>query len=430
MTAVRIDSVEVLALAVSPPGDLAALRALRGEWVHVCVTGGGVCGYGEATHSGDDVALASLVRAELAPSLVGRIVSTMSITPAVSIVPASPVDGTPATESGPAADHVADRSDGPGRPATPDALVRGWFPRVDGRLRATVISAIEQALWDLAAQATGLPLWKALAPHHASRQGVPAVPLYATLNRGIFDRSPEGFAQVAKAAVAAGFGAVKCAPFDVVIPDGNQPLPERDEAIAMGVARVAAVREAIGPHVALMVDCHGRFTAGEAPAVARQLAPFGLRWLEEPVPFLPDPAVLARVRQEVPVPIAAGELLFDVEEFRPLLASGAVDIIMPDVKHCGGLAAARAIASLAAEYGVLVAPHNPSGPVSTLASAHLCASVPNAPLLEYAWGEVPWRAAAVTPPERIITGTLSLADRPGLGAMLDPATAAAHQFVL
>ena len=88
------------------------------------------------------------------------------------------------------------------------------------------------------------------------------------------------------------------------------------------------------------------------------------------------------------------------------------------------------IARQAAEHGVLVAPHNPSGPVSTLASAHLCAALPNAPLLEYAWGEVPWRALLLTPPERIENGALVVPTGPGLGAALEDHVLREHAFTL
>ena len=93
---------------------------------------------------------------------------------------------------------------------------------------------------------------------------------------------------------------------------------------------------------------------------------------------------------------------------------------MPDVKHCGGLFEGKKIAALAETFGVQVSPHNPSGPLSMAASAQLSATLPNCPLLEHAWGEVPWRAELLDPPERFVDGKIVLSDRPGLGHKLIP----------
>ncbi|HET7770845.1 MAG TPA: mandelate racemase/muconate lactonizing enzyme family protein [Chloroflexota bacterium] len=400
----KVERVEVVAVQVSPPPELAALRALKGEWVFVVAHGAfGVRGYGEATHSGDDDACARLVRQAWGPALDDE---------------ALPDDPNGLEE------WV--------RLASPP----GTDPSRD-RVAATAYSAVETALCDLAARTREVPLWQWLGD--ADARGGPAaptsahgIPLYATLNRGIFDRSPAGFADAARRAQAEGFTRVKCAPFDGV-ERGGALSDSRQAAITQGIDRVAAVREAVGPNVELMVDCHGRLSETEAIEVAIQLAALGVIWFEEPVPFDPDPSPLARVRRAVrshpnhPV-IAAGELMFGVDGFRPLLESAAVDHVMPDVKHCGGLLAARTITREAAQRGVGAAPHNPSGPISTLASAHLCAALGG--MLEYAWGEVPWRASLLTPTEHIRDGALYLPEGPGLGADLDPDTLREHAFAL
>jgi galactonate dehydratase len=384
----RVERLEVVAAHVSPPPEQAALRALRGEWVFVVAHGpDGLRGYGEATHSSDDDACAARVRGEWTELLVGRTL-----------------------------------------PSGAGDLGR-WLDRIEtpahDRVATTAHSAVEQALCDLAARRAGLPLATWLS--HGSEPGDAedlAVPLYATLNRGIFDRSPEGFAAAAKRAVTDGFRTLKCAPFDGVV-KGGAPDGERTKQIALGLERLSAVRQAVGPDVRLMVDCHGRFLEDEAIQVARDLARFDLSWLEEPVPFEPDPQPLARVRRKAPMPIAAGELMFRAQGFRPLLDAEAVDVIMPDVKHCGGLLPLLQIAREAEARGVRVAPHNPSGPISTLSSAHACVALSTAPeyrLLEYAWGEVPWRPSLLDPPEAITDGVLRLPPGPGLGASLNETT--------
>lgn len=397
----KVERLEVVAVRVSPPPELAALRALRGEWVFVVAHGAyGLRGYGEATHSGDDAACARLIRQEWAPRLEDE---------------ALPVE-----------------------PAALEAWLRRWTSPANDRVACTAYSAVEGALCDLAARTTEVPLWRWLstgpaapAPPTPRTPAPPEAPLYATLNRGIFDRSPRGFAAAARQAAAEGFRRLKCAPFDGVTRGGSQRDSEHQAAIDLAFARLDSMRADVPPDVELMVDCHGRLLEHEAPSVAQRLAHSGVRWLEEPVPFDPDPAALARVRralrQNPAAPqVAAGELMFGVDGFRPLLDSEAVDIVMPDVKHCGGVMAACAIAQEAAARSVATAPHNPSGPISTLASAHVCAAVGG--LLEYAWGEVPWRAALLRPNEAIRDGTLRLSDGPGLGADLEEAVVREHAF--
>jgi len=130
-------------------------------------------------------------------------------------------------------------------------------------------------------------------------------------------------------------------------------------------------------------------------------------------------AGLARIRAAVDLPLVTGERLFGRAAFWPLLQAGVVGTIMPDVKHCGGLWEGKKIAAMAEAARVMVSPHNPSGPIAALASAHLAATLPNFSRLEYAWGEVPWRAALTVPPEPIAHGELMVPQTPGLGATLD-----------
>jgi galactonate dehydratase len=241
--------------------------------------------------------------------------------------------------------------------------------------------------------------------------------LYANINRHVTDRSAAGFARAAEQAVSQGFSAVKLAPFDELrVPDHVRTGPRA--AWLPGVERVRAVRASIGEDVELLVDCHGRMEASEALLVGRALADCNLYWCEEPVP---DYAVndLARLGAALPMPIATAESLFGLEEFRPFLERRVVDILMPDVKHDGGLAETRHIAEAARLSGLLIAPHNPAGPLATAATAQVARTLANFAILEYAWGEVPWRADLLDPPERIVDGYLQLPMGPGMGHRLN-----------
>ena len=136
---------------------------------------------------------------------------------------------------------------------------------------------------------------------------------------------------------------------------------------------------------------------------------------------------LAAITARVPMPTAAGENLFGLEGFRPYLTRRVVDMLMPDVKQDGGLAVTKQIAAAAQMNQLLIAPHNPAGPVATAATAQVISTVPNFYILEYAWGEVEWRAKLLAPAERIEDGYLILSQEPGIGHKLNAALVAEHR---
>jgi len=280
---------------------------------------------------------------------------------------------------------------------------------------ATAFSAIEQAMWDLAGQGLGVPTYTLFGGKVRD-----ALPVYANINRATSPRTPDGFAAAARRAASDGFRAVKAAPFDG-FPAAGSPAREIDAAVDAGIASVVAMREAVGSDVEIMIDCHSFFDVERAVAVARRLEPQRLRWYEEPVaPERVDDtlAIKRRIRQ----PMAGGEVLFGMSGFAPLVQRHAVDVIMPDVKHCGGLLELSRIAAAADAEGVAVAPHNPSGPISTAASVQVCAGMRNVNYLELQYGEVAWRGELLTPPERFVNGQIGVPDRPGFGITLDDGT--------
>ena len=296
-------------------------------------------------------------------------------------------------------------------PCQIEPIVSEMLAAANGRAAATAVSAVEQCLWDIWGQSLDRPIWALLGGRYRDR-----IPLYANVNRGTFDRTPEGFAASARAAVSDGFRAVKCAPFDGV----TLRFPDRAAnaaGIALGVERIAAIRAVVGPEIRVMVDCHGRFDVPTAIEVARRLEPLGLAWLEEPVPET-DLDGLERIRDRAPMPIAGAESLIGRAGFWETIRRRSLDVIMPDVKHCGGILEGRKIAALAETARLAVSPHNPSGPVSTMASVHLCATIPNLLALEYAWGEADWRGRLLRPEETVTSGEITVPDRPGLGFQL------------
>lgn len=295
-----------------------------------------------------------------------------------------------------------------------------------GLVTHTVLSAFEQALWDLAGQAAGLPIHQMLGG--ALRD---PVPLYANINRGTSPRTPAGFADAARRAVAAGFAAVKLAPFDPYVwEDAAQPGARA--MLDEGVLRVAAVREAIGPHVDLMVDAHWRFSAGGASALIQELAPFRLYWLECPVAEA-NHAEIRRLRSMANhrgMRLAGAETLSGLGAYRPLVEAGCYDVLMPDIKHAGGYEEIRRIAALAQTAGIEIAPHNPTGPACHAHSLHLCATLPNCGRLEVQFGETEAFFTLLQGPDlRFAGGAGALPQHSGLGSTLDETAAQASPWL-
>ena len=299
---------------------------------------------------------------------------------------------------------------------------RGWMKaKQGGRPATTAFSAIEQAMWDLAGKALDAPVYDLLGGKVRDELEV-----YANINRATNgDRSPEAFARNARLVVEDGFQAVKAAPFDSVR-TLSHPAEEVWADIENGIACVAAIRKAVGSGVKVLIDCHSHFDRDLAITVAKRLEPMNLFWYEEPV----DPVQTedtAAIKRNIKQPLSGCEVFFGAEAFAPLLLNRALDVIMPDVKHCGGILEARNIAALARLHGnTAVSPHNPSGPVATAASIQICAGISNFNILEHAWREVPWSHDLVTPREEFHGGKIRVPNTAGIGVVLNERVVMEH----
>jgi galactonate dehydratase len=293
--------------------------------------------------------------------------------------------------------------------------------KAGGHLEGTAFSAIEQAQWDLLGKALGAPVYELLGGAIRTE-----LPVYANINRVTTTRTPEGFAANAQKAVAEGFRAIKAAPFDGFPKIASAPADQIAKATDLGIACIQAMRKTIGPDVRLLIDVHSNFDVKLAIDVAKRLEPEKLGWYEEPVAPVKLEETRA-IRKGITQPMAGGEILFGVEGFVGLCRTKALEVIMPDVKHCGGILEGRNISALAELEGVKVAPHNPSGPVATAASAQWCATIPNFDVLEYQWNEVPWRGDLVSPPERFVKGAITAHSTPGFGIELNDRVIKAYE---
>jgi galactonate dehydratase len=302
---------------------------------------------------------------------------------------------------------------------------------VGGPLHSAGRSAVDVALWDLKGQHYNAPIYQMLGGPSRSE-----IRTYAHVSCG---STPDAFVANLRALVARGYGAAKTglplfyggAADPAIMQSGyfgtpgalDPSLKETEylptttfDAIATWFA---AAREAIGWEFELMVDCHGRLNLPNAVRLCEVLAPFKLLFIEEPLP--PEsPVEYARLSTRSSTPIAAGERLVSIYDVRPYLEAGALGVLQCDVVTCGGFTGARKIAAMAEAYSVPLAPHNPNGPIATLASAHLLAAIPNAYLLETVGSDADLAmfAELVDRPPRIEAGVLRLGDDPGIGAAL------------
>jgi galactonate dehydratase len=263
-------------------------------------------------------------------------------------------------------------------------------------------------MWDLQGKALGVPCYQLFGGKLRDETRN-----YANINRMTRgdERTPEGFAHNAQRAVDAGFDAFKLAPFDHM--RAEEADPERYKRDSdLGVRMAEAVRDVVGPERDLLLDAHSRFSLDQARDVGRRLEGLNLFWLEE---VARSTDILAAFNREAKMPTAGGESLFGVREFFPYLKAGAVDIVMPDMKFCGGMYELKKIAAMAGASGVQTSPHGPASPIGNMAATHVCVTMPNFQLLEFAFGEVPWRAECVEPAESIVNGRLKVLETPGIG---------------
>ena len=304
-------------------------------------------------------------------------------------------------------------------------MYRQHFWHGNGIVRGTAISGIDVALWDLLGKIHGVPvhqLW-----------GGPVrdfIRLYSHLGGGKMEdfyqtdvSDARRFGELAAAAVAEGFTAFKSMAVPSTMPlEGHAPVRYAEQC-------VAAMRDAVGPDIDIMVDCHARPSPRMGLLFAKALEPYDLYFFEEPCwpESLDD---IAAVQRSVRTPIATGERLVSQHAFRELLEKRACSVLQPDITHCGGLTEARRIAAMAEAYRVALAPHNPQGPVSTAASLEFGFATPSYVICETVHSDVPWRADIVSegfqvdPKGRIVRPN----NRPGLGIEINEVEVRKHPF--
>jgi galactonate dehydratase len=250
-----------------------------------------------------------------------------------------------------------------------NVMYRGGFYR-GGPILMSAIAGIDQALWDIKGKFYNAPVYELMGG--ACRD---SIRVYSWIGG---DR-PNDVARAAKEVVERGFTAVKM--------NATEELQYIDSyaKVEKVVERVASIREAVGSHIGIGVDFHGRVHKPMAKILAKELEPYHPMFIEEPV--LPENnEALRDIANVTSIPIATGERMFSRWDFKTLLAEGYCDIIQPDLSHAGGITECKKIASMAEAYDVALAPHCPLGPIALAACLQVDATSHNAFIQEQSLG--------------------------------------------
>ena len=293
----------------------------------------------------------------------------------------------------------------------------GIFAGAQAGQYVTALTAVEIALWDLTGKAVGLPIYQLMGGKVRDR-----IRIYCDSGTNRRD-DPEAKKYIAQI-VDNGFTATK-----IDIDDGGDPArfdrvnwTANNAEIDHMLEKVAFMRESLPKNIELAVDMHGRYDLGTAKRMAKELEPFRLMWLEEPVPA-ENVDAMRDVRESTHTPICCGENVFLRFGFREILEKRAADILMPDIHKCGGLLEGRKIADMAHTYYVPLAPHAQASPVGMMAASHMLSTIPNFLVYEWHWSHPAsrwqqWRDY-VKEGDIIAKGHITVPDRPGIGVEMN-----------
>ncbi len=295
-------------------------------------------------------------------------------------------------------------------------MFRNEFAR-GGPIINSGIGAIEIAMWDIIGQALGRPIYDLLGGRIYER-----LPAYANAWYGA-GASRQEIAAAAREVARKGYRGLKFDPFA----DAGRDPPAK--AIRAAIDLVAAVRDAVGPDIDVLIDAHGRFSPGAAIRIARDLERLDVYWFEEPT----DPEnvlALQKIGRSMRVRLATGERCYTKYHLQALLASNDIGVLQPDIIHVGGILEAKKIAAIADAQYVPVSYHNPFGPVATAAAIQLDTCTTNFIMQESFCEWTPeWRFDLLDHPPRPVDGHYAIPTRPGLGVgRFRPEAARAHPF--
>ncbi len=285
-----------------------------------------------------------------------------------------------------------------------------------------LISGIDIALWDIKAQALGVPVYELLGGKVREN-----VPLYTHFK---YEQTVEGLVENAVGEVGRGSKAIKTDPFMAAgrlsnheYIDGQIDRDVENTAVAM----IEGIRKAVGPDIQVLIDAHAKYNVPTAVRLATRLAPYDIHWFEEPCPPESYDA-LEQVRTQVPVRLCVGERLYTRFEFLPVLNRRLTDFVMPDVTWTGGISELKKIGTLAETFYIPLSPHDASGPINLMAGAHVSINVPNFYRLEARRVKLDFYNAFLEEPLEVQGDALIVPNRPGLGARINVECLEKHQI--
>lgn len=284
-----------------------------------------------------------------------------------------------------------------------------------GVVLMSALAGVEMALWDIKGKDLGVPVYQLLGGKVRDSVKCYANAWFAGAKK------PEEFAQKAKIAVKNGFSGLKWDPF------GKEYLNIDPKHLNDALDCIAAVKDAVGDQVHLIIEGHGRFNVPTAVRIGNALEKFGILWFEEPIPP-DDKKGIAWVRSKIATPVSGGERLYSRFEYADYLRMECADFWQPDVSHAGGIMEVRKIAAMAESHYIPVCPHNPSGPVANAATLQLAACIPNFYLLETMANDIPWRADVSTEKVKFENSEMFIPDLPGLGIDINEEEIAKHPY--
>lgn len=345
-----------------PDGWHPSLR-LRGDWLIIKISDNYHSGYGEASHSKNDKQCIETVT-----KLFEKYFSNFKLTLANLV-----------------------------------ALEREYLKQSPDLVTATAFSGINQALYELLAKQNQIPVWRLFT----EKPSFDKIRLYTTINRALKERTIGEYIELVEKVRSKGFTIFKCAPFEKV--NGPERVLEKSQP---GLETLQALRNAY-PDMGIRIDFHERFEPEDFFRLLPDIEAISPDWIEEPFEL---GNAYTELKKKSKVTIAGGELFWGTRVFQQIIDHKWVDVIMPDVKHVGGFGPLLNVFAIA-NGKVDVSPHNPAGPISTAATCHALATLPNSiQTLEYAFDGGDTREKYG---EQVENGFLYLSNKPGWGLDLE-----------
>ena len=295
------------------------------------------------------------------------------------------------------------------------ACFRRRFMR-GGPSTGAAVAAIDMALWDIKGKAYGVPVYQLLGGLARTK-----VRLYGHVT----GKTAEEAAEQARDRVSRGLTAIRFRGWHAY---DDIDLFDFKLGVQQQIEYLAAIREAVGPDVDLILECHGRYDPEWAIELARRAEPYHPFLIEDPIRH-ENPAALAQVRAHTSIPLATGERYHNKWEFRELIVNQWVNYLRPDVCHCGGISEMCKIAAMGETYYHSLILHNNAGPLGTAASLHAALAIPNVTLLEAPWANHEPETDVCWPYPEIVDGCALPLEGPGLGIEFDEELAASKPFV-